>query len=80
MVDEGKNYFRSMKEEHKIQPGIKHYNCMVDLFSRAGLLEGAGELIDNSEVFRDDSLLWAALLDACATYSNPSVASEWQRR
>nr|UPT49869.1 pentatricopeptide repeat protein AaPPR920 [Agave angustifolia] len=74
MISEGKNYFRSMKEDYKIRPGIEHYNCMVDLFSRVGLLEEAEELIMQSEVFRDDSSLWAALLGACATYSNPSVA------
>lgn len=74
MVDEGKKYFRSMKEDYKIRPGIEHYNCMVDLLSRVGLLEEAEELIDKSEVYRDDSSLWAALLGGCATYSSTGVA------
>ncbi|XP_064984032.1 pentatricopeptide repeat-containing protein At1g03540-like [Musa acuminata AAA Group] len=73
LVDEGKRYFRSMTEDYGIAAGIEHYNCMVDLLSRVGLLKEAEDLINNAK-YRDDSSLWAALLGACATYSSPGVA------
>ncbi|KAJ0976065.1 hypothetical protein J5N97_018030 [Dioscorea zingiberensis] len=69
LVDEGRKYFRSMSEDYGIKTGIEHCNCMVDLFSRVGLLEEAEELINKSE-YSDDPSLWAALLGACATHSD----------
>lgn len=73
MVDEGKKHFRSMSEEYGIRAGIEHYNCMVDLLSRAGRLEEAETLVLDS-AYGDDSSLWAALLGACATHGSPAVA------
>ncbi|XP_062178713.1 pentatricopeptide repeat-containing protein At1g03540 [Phragmites australis] len=73
MVEQGRNYFNSMSKEYGIAPGIEHYNCMVDLLSRVELLEEAEDLVNKSP-FRDDSSLWAAILGACATHTNPDVA------
>ncbi|KAJ1259885.1 hypothetical protein BS78_10G190100 [Paspalum vaginatum] len=73
MVEEGKNYFKSMSKNYGIAPGIEHYNCMVDLLSRVELLEEAEDLVNTSS-FRDDSSLWAPILGACATHANPEVA------
>ncbi|KAL0320183.1 UNVERIFIED_CONTAM: Pentatricopeptide repeat-containing protein [Sesamum radiatum] len=46
--------------------------CMVDLLGRAGKIEEAEDLIVKSE-FRNNPSLWAALLGACATTTNPTV-------
>ncbi|PKA52221.1 Pentatricopeptide repeat-containing protein [Apostasia shenzhenica] len=73
MVEEGKKSFRSMTKDYGIEPGIEHYSCMVDLLSRAGMLEEAETLILSSS-HRDDSSLWAALLGACATHSSAELA------
>nr|ACN85298.1 EMB2261 putative [Oryza coarctata] len=73
MVEQGRKYFNSMSKDYSITPGIEHYNCMVDLLSRVELLEEAEDLINKSP-FRDDSSLWAAILGASATHSNPDVA------
>ncbi|KAJ4729873.1 Pentatricopeptide repeat-containing protein [Melia azedarach] len=74
LVNQGRKCFSSMTEEYGIEPGIEHYNCMVDLLGRAGLLEEAETLIENA-FCRDDSSLWAVLLGACSTFTN-SVAAE----
>ncbi|XP_008775328.2 pentatricopeptide repeat-containing protein At1g03540 [Phoenix dactylifera] len=79
LVEEGRSYFKSMGEDYGIAAGIEHYSCMVDLLSRVGLLEEAEDLI-NMAVYRDDSSLWAALLGACATHSNPDVAERVAKR
>ncbi|EER88637.1 pentatricopeptide repeat-containing protein At1g03540 [Sorghum bicolor] len=73
MVEEGRNYFNSMSKVYGIPPGIEHYNCIVDLLSRVEFLEEAEDLVNKSP-FRDDSSLWAAILGACATHTNPDVA------
>ncbi|KAK9285128.1 hypothetical protein L1049_024313 [Liquidambar formosana] len=73
LVDQGREYFSSMSEEYGIRAGIEHYNCMVDLLGRAGLLEEAETLLENADC-RDDSSLWAALLGACTTCTNSATA------
>ncbi|KAK9676751.1 hypothetical protein RND81_11G097800 [Saponaria officinalis] len=69
LVDEGRRYFASMTEEYGINPGNEHYNCMVDLLGRAGLIEEAEDLIVKAEC-EDSSSLWPALLGACTTSRN----------
>lgn len=73
LVDQGRKYFTSMTQEFCIKPGIEHYNCMVNLLGRAGLLEEAEILIENSDR-RDDPSLWEVLLGACATCTHSSTA------
>lgn len=73
LVDEGRKYFDLMTGEYGIKAGIEHYNCMVDLLGRAGLLEEAEKLIENAEC-RNDSSLWEVLLGACTTCMNPVTA------
>ncbi|KAG6661390.1 pentatricopeptide repeat-containing protein At1g03540 [Carya illinoinensis] len=73
LVDQGRKYFILMTEEYGIKAGIEHYNCMVDLLGRAGLLEEAESLIENAE-FKNDSSLWAVLLGACTTCTNSITA------
>lgn len=73
LLTEGRAYFKSMKQDYGIEPGIEHYNCLADLLGRAGFLEEAEILIENS-LFRNDLSLWAALLGACTAYSNTNVA------
>ncbi|CAM0946814.1 unnamed protein product [Alopecurus aequalis] len=65
LVDEGISIFNSMESEYKVTPDIKHYGCMVDLFSRAGLLSRAYQLIDNMP-FEPNLAILGALLSACS--------------
>ncbi|XP_060672855.1 pentatricopeptide repeat-containing protein At1g03540 isoform X1 [Ziziphus jujuba] len=73
LVDQGRKYFYSMTAEYGIKASIEHYNCMVDLLGRAGLLEEAEYLIENADC-RDDSSLWAVLLGACTTCTDSITA------
>ncbi|MCI47922.1 pentatricopeptide repeat-containing protein, partial [Trifolium medium] len=50
LVDEGWNYFNSMKERYGISPTPDHVACMVDLLSRSGQLRDAYELIKSMHV------------------------------
>ncbi|PON80579.1 Tetratricopeptide-like helical domain containing protein [Parasponia andersonii] len=73
LVDQGRRYFDLMTAEYGIKAGIEHYNCMVDLLGRAGLLEEAENLIENAD-YRGESSLWAVILGACTTCTNSTTA------
>jgi pentatricopeptide repeat protein len=64
LVDEGWNYFNSMKENYDISPTPDHIACMVDLLSRSGQLRDAYELIKSMHV-EPNAGAWGALLGAC---------------
>lgn len=63
-VDEGKRYFDMMVTDHHITPTMEHYSCMVDLYSRAGMLAKAMDLI-NGMPFAAGATVWRTLLSAC---------------
>ncbi|GLT29768.1 hypothetical protein SLA2020_046130 [Shorea laevis] len=73
LVDQGRKCFTLMVEEYGIKPRIEHYNCMVDLLGRAGLLEEAESLIENADC-RNESSPWAIILGACTASTNSSTA------
>ncbi|CAN4110502.1 unnamed protein product [Withania somnifera] len=46
LVDEGWSYFISMEKRWSIIPNVEHYNCMIDLLGRSGMLAEAFELVN----------------------------------
>ncbi|XP_057872199.2 pentatricopeptide repeat-containing protein At3g24000, mitochondrial [Cryptomeria japonica] len=69
LVDEGRHYFDSMSRDHNIMPISDHYNCMVDLLSRAGYLDEAENLIHRMTI-TPTALVWRTLLGACRIHGN----------
>ena len=69
LVTEGKRHLESMRVEYGVEPTVDHYDCMVDVYSRAGLLEEALELIRNMP-FEPDAMSWKSLLGGCWTHRN----------
>ncbi|XP_025807879.1 pentatricopeptide repeat-containing protein At5g56310-like isoform X3 [Panicum hallii] len=65
LVDEGIHVFNSMESEYHVSPSIKHYGCMVDLFSRAGFVHRAYEFISTMP-FEPNLEILGALLSACS--------------
>ncbi|KAJ1284534.1 hypothetical protein BS78_03G211300 [Paspalum vaginatum] len=63
MVNEGLQYFYSMSR-FAVAPDIEHYGCIVDLLSRAGLLEEALEFIKKMPI-EPNPVIWGSLLSAC---------------
>ncbi|KAJ9140082.1 hypothetical protein P3X46_030769 [Hevea brasiliensis] len=72
LVKEGRKYFDLMKSHYLIQPQLEHYGAMVDLLSRAGLLEEAYATI-KAMPMEPDVIIWRALLSACRTYQKPGL-------
>ncbi|KAF8104005.1 hypothetical protein N665_0181s0027 [Sinapis alba] len=73
LVEEGQKVYRSMSEEYSIVSNIEHYGCMVALFSKAGLIQEALELIGSMEL-EPNAVIWGALLDGCRLHKNLEVA------
>ncbi|CDP08264.1 unnamed protein product [Coffea canephora] len=73
MVDEGQNYFSSMKTEYNIDPGIEHYGCMVDLLGRSGNIDLAKHFIDEMPLV-PTARIWGSLLSASRYHRNIELA------
>ncbi|KAK9076587.1 hypothetical protein SSX86_004921 [Deinandra increscens subsp. villosa] len=69
LVLEGWWYFDLMQRVYMIEPKAEHYGCMVDLLSRAGLMNDSMDMIKNTPSATGPAL-WGALLSACRTHSN----------
>ncbi|CAA6671640.1 unnamed protein product [Spirodela intermedia] len=46
LVEEGALVFSSMEKKYGVKPETEHYACMVDMFSRAGMLREAMDLVE----------------------------------
>ena len=64
LVNEGEDFFASMIMDCGIAPTVDHYDCMIDLFGRAGQLEKAENFIIKMP-FRPRIVSFMALLSAC---------------
>lgn len=73
-VDAGVKYFESMTNDFKLDPGPEHYSCLVDLLCRAGELNKAWELLNETchhkGIGNCSVSMWGALLSACVDSGN----------
>ncbi|XP_060967604.1 pentatricopeptide repeat-containing protein At1g06143 [Cannabis sativa] len=72
LVDEGRLRFSSMAKDYSITPAVEHYGCMVDLLSKAGLLEEALDIIRSMKV-EPNNVVWGALLGGCKLHRNMTI-------
>uniref|UniRef100_J3LKF1 Pentatricopeptide repeat-containing protein n=2 Tax=Oryza brachyantha TaxID=4533 RepID=J3LKF1_ORYBR len=75
LVEEGRAMFNAMLSGNygKVDLGIEHYGCMVDLLGRAGQLEEAYKMIEKMPI-PSNSVVWGALLGACRTHGDIGMA------
>ncbi|XP_019449825.1 PREDICTED: pentatricopeptide repeat-containing protein At5g66520-like isoform X2 [Lupinus angustifolius] len=73
LVDKGREFFAIMTRDYGIVPTIEHYGCLVDLLSRAGLLEEAHEVIVNMPT-SPNGVIWGTLLGGCRLHKNIVLA------
>ncbi|GMI90221.1 hypothetical protein like AT1G50270 [Hibiscus trionum] len=64
LVDKGREIFEMMKQRYRLEPGLDHYSCMVDMLGRAGLLEEAREMIEDMPM-EPTARVWAPMFGAC---------------
>ncbi|KAJ4715941.1 Pentatricopeptide repeat-containing protein [Melia azedarach] len=78
LVDEGWNYFNSMRKEYGIDPGIEHYGCMIDLLGRTRNLDLAKRFIEEMPLV-PTARIWGSLLTA-SRKNNDIVSAEFAAR
>lgn len=69
LVSEGYQYFKRMTEEYGVNPLIQHYGCMVDLYSRAGRIGDAWDIV-KSMPMTPDVMIWGALLSGARMHGD----------
>jgi len=72
LVDEGRQFFKSMSSDYGLTPLLEHYACMVDLLGRAGDVQGALQFIYDMPI-EPDAVIWSALLGACKIHKNVEI-------
>ncbi|TKY48679.1 Pentatricopeptide repeat-containing protein [Spatholobus suberectus] len=73
LIDEGLRIFENMKRVRRIAPRIEHYGCLVDLYSRAGRLEEALNVMKNMPM-KPNEVVLGSLLAACRTQGDIGLA------
>ncbi|XP_024312943.1 pentatricopeptide repeat-containing protein At2g22070 [Brachypodium distachyon] len=73
LVNEGDHFFKLMQDEYGIVPSIEHYNCMVDLYGRAGMLYKAHNFIKENNI-KHEAIVWKTLLSACRLHKHMEYA------
>ncbi|WOH02158.1 hypothetical protein DCAR_0521546 [Daucus carota subsp. sativus] len=79
LVEDGRKWFYAMKHDYGIEPGIEHFSCMVDLFSRAGCLGEAMRLIEQMP-FKCDESMWASVLRGCVAHGDKTLGKNIVKR
>lgn len=64
LVDKGHYYFKTMQNRFNIVPKIEHYGCMVDMLSRAGLVNEAVEFVGAMPI-EPNQVIWRSIVTAC---------------
>lgn len=64
MIDDGRSFFSSMIQKHRVSPLLDHYVCMIDLLGRGGRLEDAERLINDMPI-QPTAATYMALVGAC---------------
>ncbi|XP_020203161.1 pentatricopeptide repeat-containing protein At1g05750, chloroplastic [Cajanus cajan] len=73
LIDEGLRIFENMRRVRRILPRIEHYGCLVDLYSRAGRLEEALNVLKNMPM-KPNEVVLGSLLAACRTRGDIGLA------
>ncbi|KAH7301774.1 hypothetical protein KP509_23G042100 [Ceratopteris richardii] len=68
-LDSGQYYFEMMSMNFDLIPGLEHWNCIIDLFGRCGLLDYAIAVIEIAPILAS-SVIWHSLIAACQRAGN----------
>ncbi|XP_025818441.1 pentatricopeptide repeat-containing protein At5g16860 isoform X2 [Panicum hallii] len=73
MVDQGLDYFDSMRKDYGVVASAEHYACVIDLLARSGRLDKAWKTVQEMPM-EPTAVIWVALLSACRVHSNVELA------
>ncbi|CAL1374124.1 unnamed protein product [Linum trigynum] len=75
LVDEGMQFFNSMKKDYGLEPAMDHYGAVVDLLGRGGRLHDAWEFIQQMPV-KPEISVYGAMLGACKIHKSVDFAEK----
>ncbi|KAK1372547.1 Pentatricopeptide repeat-containing protein [Heracleum sosnowskyi] len=73
LIDEGLEYFHSIKEKHGLEYIEHHYGCVIDLLGRSGRFKEAEDFI-LSMPMKPSECHWSSLLNGCRIHGNIELA------
>ncbi|EFJ21700.1 hypothetical protein SELMODRAFT_106617 [Selaginella moellendorffii] len=62
--------FVAMAVDFSVEPGIKHYSCLIDALCRSGQEEAAQQVLRLMPIV-PDAVTWTSLLTACGIHGSP---------
>ncbi|KAG8366422.1 hypothetical protein BUALT_Bualt17G0078000 [Buddleja alternifolia] len=77
MAQEGLKLLCIMCDVYNIEPKTEHYGCIIDLLSRARLVEEANAIVQRMPILgstSEEAIVWRALLSACCSYGRVDLA------
>ncbi|KAK4800605.1 hypothetical protein SAY86_021092 [Trapa natans] len=72
-LTQGREFMARMESLYGVTPTVEHYTCIVDMLGRANQLEEAYE-VALSMPFKDNPVVWRALLAAARLHGNVDIA------
>ncbi|XP_048234564.1 pentatricopeptide repeat-containing protein At3g26630, chloroplastic isoform X2 [Ricinus communis] len=73
-VEAGYRYFKYMTEHYGITPMLEHYTCMIELYTRAAMLNEVSELVNSMPMKLNSNpaaaLVWPSIIDSNAENEN----------
>lgn len=79
MVEDGFRYFEMMTGTFGIEPKIEHYGCMVDLLTRAGLVDRAVDFTESMPV-NPNAVILRTLVGACQVHGKFDIGQRIMKR
>uniref|UniRef100_A0A7N0TC55 DYW domain-containing protein n=1 Tax=Kalanchoe fedtschenkoi TaxID=63787 RepID=A0A7N0TC55_KALFE len=67
LVNKGRRYFASMTQDFGLVPKIEHYGCVVDLLSRAGLVDQAIRFVQEMPI-EPNPIILRTLINGCRVH------------
>ncbi|KAH7433697.1 hypothetical protein KP509_07G081900 [Ceratopteris richardii] len=72
LMDKGWGLFKVMVTEYKVKPSLEHYNCIINLFSKAGHMNEAADLL-HAISEEPDNIGWRSLLAGAQNFKKSEV-------
>jgi pentatricopeptide repeat protein len=76
LIDEGIEYFESMKRDYGMAPEADHIMYLVDLIARGGDLSKVEAIIARLSIQSSATTIWLSLLGACQRHGNVSLGKK----
>ncbi|KAH7297553.1 hypothetical protein KP509_25G001500 [Ceratopteris richardii] len=75
LIAEGLDFFSFLRQNALLDPDLKHYNSMVDLFGRAGNFKGIEYMLHRMPM-EGDLTFWLCVLCVCRIHGNIEVGKQ----